>query len=223
MKWSKTALIVTVASWALALTCFVAASIRFYDVVDPNPAPWNGPAQGEPQSVEPAGTAPPPYTDPNQTITNALGGFGRSQGWGVSTNSAAAKDLLADSVIPTNLHADVEAPTTTSAVRTVNVQFVCGSGDCAVGAQEAVCLRLGPDTNGPPAATPALACPNPDVADIATNGTGGCMLRALGDHCQFTIRPILSCNDYASCHTPIWARASVGSTVNAIVNVVEVW
>ncbi len=67
-------------------------------------------------TIEARGTPPPPYTDPQLTTTNALGGIGRTQGWEalVSTGGPQADlDILSDAVIPADILADVTAPSTT--------------------------------------------------------------------------------------------------------------
>lgn len=176
--------------------------------------------------VSPSGTPPPPYTDPSIATTNALGGLGRSQAWGVSTNNAGARDVLSATFLHTDSSADVQDTSTTTNLRYVTVKWVCGSGTaCAALTNEAVCVRLGPNANGGGTTlAPALGCPNPDVADISTNAsTGGCYLTAIGESCTFQLRPITSCASYAACKPSLWARASTASTVNAIVNVSVFW
>jgi len=160
-----------------------------------------------------AGTPPAPYRDPNLTTTNALGGVGRTQGWKVSTNTSDAVDLLASAVIPAAVRDDVTLPAVSTITRFVTVELACTSEDevdggpnpdCTIDEGQAACVRLGPNTDDP-----ALSCDS-----VGTRGgvTGGCYLRALGDICQFTIRPITSCTSYDTCHGPIWAMTSAGGT-----------
>ncbi len=157
-----------------------------------------------------SGTPPPPYTDPQLTITNALGGVGRLQGWSKIIGIATTKDLLADANIPTDIQADVESPIVTTATRFVTVTLTCGSGTgCAVAAGDGVCARLGPDTD-----SPALTCTAPTIsAHTSPHSNGGCYLTTLGQSCTFTIRPIASCTSYATCHQPLWALAVGNATL----------
>lgn len=148
------------------------------------------------------GTAPPPYNDPNKSITNALGGLGRTQGWTATVTTGAAFDLFADGKIPTDIRAEVESPQTTSFMRFVTVTRVPTSGASSV---SAACARLGPTTNPP---EEPLACPEVDDSDAST---GGCFLYADDQFCQFTLRPITSCDNYDQCHIPVWAVDSTGS------------
>jgi hypothetical protein len=159
-----------------------------------------------------AQTPPPPYTDPQLTTTNALGGIGRTQGYKVTTNTTAALDLLAAAQIPTALVDDLTAADVSTKTRFVSVELACTAElvdggpntDCTLDAGEAACVRLGPATNVPP-----LSCTG---AGILGGATGGCYLKSVGDVCQFTLRPITQCTSYAECHGPLWAMTSSGGT-----------
>lgn len=160
--------------------------------------------------IDVRGTPPPPYTDPSVSITNALGGVGRTQGW-TAIAQLTAVDLLADSVIPAAIKTDVEAVEATYNTRFVTVTRIL---DDASEANLGVCVRLGPNTD-----TPALACADTDEIGQA----GGCYLIATGDRCTFTIRPIQQCTSYATCHQPLWAMASGGTAETTKVQVSVVW
>ena len=148
-----------------------------------------------------SGTPPPPYNDPSLTTTNALGGLGRTQGWTVTIGSGAVVDVMADAAIPSDIKADVEAPSTTSHLRFVTVMRVPTSTATSV---STVCGRLGPDVDTTP---DKLSCPELQDSDAST---GGCFLFADGLLCQETLRPIVQCDSgsYASCHIPYWFRGS---------------
>lgn len=157
------------------------------------------------------GTPPPPYGDPGQAMTNALGGVGRTQGWTVPVPITNAIDVLADASVPAAIKTDVEDPTSTYFTRFVTVKRV---KDNASDANLALCARLGPNTD-----SPALAC----VDAGSTGQGGGCYLTASGDACTFTIRPIQQCTSYATCHQPLWLVASGGTTLTSWVSVSVVW
>lgn len=159
------------------------------------------------------GSPPPPYTDPSLSISNALGGVGRNEGWTMTTSSSAATDALADASIPTAIKTIVEDPSATYFTRFVTVKR---TRDNNSDANLAICVRLGPTTNAAPG---ILACAETN----AVNQGGGCYLIATGDSCTFTIRPILQCTSYATCHQPLWVMASGGTAETSFIHVSVTW
>lgn len=174
-------------------------------------------ALGTTTQVDASGTAPAPYTDPNRSINVALGAMGRTDGY-LQQVTTTARDLMGTGAggIPAVLQPELTSLPRLSTIRQIEVRLTA-LADTTNGA---VCVRVGPTTDGVADDAPALNCPN-QVA-VADTGAGGCYLTATAQSCHITIRPILvDCTDYASCHIPIWARASAAGV--GIVHVSMAW
>lgn len=154
------------------------------------------------------GTAPPPYTDAPVATINALGGFGRTQGWTVQAISAASRDAFADDRIPSDIKSEVEATSVTTQTRWIYLTAVCNpsNADCSMDTTQAVCVRVGPATD-----SPALTCPVPQ----AIGSTGGGYITAIGQTIgPIELRPIKSgCTSYDTCHNPVWIRGAASTSV----------
>ena len=160
-----------------------------------------------------AQNAPPPYQSETDATVVTLGAMGRSQGWTTAMPTAAAKDVLASTVMPAAIVSDAASLQNATQNRVITFTRV---SDDASDANLAVCVRLGPATD-----QPALACSDKNAAGQA----GGCYLTATNSSCTITIRPPTTCPSsptYDNCHVPVWAMAS-GGTNNAAFLAVSPW
>lgn len=171
------------------------------------------------------GNAPPPYNAGQVQLAtvNALGNVGRTEGCSGIDYSTTTSDLVAlgaGTPIRTfcggalGLENELSQATVFPRIREI---VVTAPGDAFI-AHGAICVRLGPATDGGPPpgnpdGAPALTCPNTDSAGV----TGGCYLTAEHTSCAFMLRPLTSgCTDYASCHIPLWAKASSNQVAGAV-------
>lgn len=172
---------------------------------------------------------PPPYTDPSVATLNALTGVGLSMGWTKQVPITTAVDLIGgtspSSVSFRNfLRAGYGGSTLFTPGNTqVNPRFVTIKriSDDGTDTHLAICVRVGPSTDGGGGSSPlpALAC-----ADTNAQGdAGGCYLAQTGDSCTINLRPLIQgCKTWDTCHTPLWIVASGGTDGGSLV-AVSLW
>lgn len=197
---------------ALIFVASVSLVVYSIDVAAPRDnSAISAPLRVDGAGADTQGTAPPPYNDPNKTITNALGGMGRTEGYTVGVSKTAAHDVLNDAgsssaEMPPGLIPELTSSAVTANERRV-VLTLAQINSSGGGNVEAVCARVGPTTDGD-GVTPAMLCPNLAAWPIAT---GGCYLTAVGQSCSITLRPITDPqpgSSYAERHIPIWVLGS---------------
>lgn len=160
----------------------------------------------------PTNTPPPPYTDPTLATTNALGGVGASlactRDVAASFGDLATRAGLASAGcteegapglgLPSLNNPQGVAIATTTRVIALKLTDIQG-------ANTRVCVQLGQIGAVPPSYT----CPDSNAA----GPTGGCSLLNASESCTLLVRPqAAGCTDYPTCHYPIFASRSAGTT-----------